>query len=163
MAQDYSFDVVSKVDPQELRNALDQVRREVGTRYDFKNAVAEITQEGNTLTLHADNEYRLQALVEVLQSKAFRRGISMKAFDYGKVEPAAKGTVRQQVTVKQGVPPELGRQLSKLIRDSGLKAQAQIQGDQLRVSSKSKDTLQQVIALLKQQELEIDLQFENYR
>ncbi|HEY3283684.1 MAG TPA: YajQ family cyclic di-GMP-binding protein [Armatimonadota bacterium] len=163
MAADYSFDVVSKVDTQELHNALDQVRREIGTRFDFKNSVSELTLEGEVLTLHSDSEHRLEALTEVLQSKLFKRGISLKALEYGKIEPAAKGTVRQKVTVKQGIATDLARKMVKLVKDSGLKAQAQIQGDQLRISSKSKDILQQVITLLKGEEFDVDLQFVNYR
>ena len=163
MAQDFSFDVVSKVDMQELKNALDQTMREIGTRFDFKNSVSNVTLEETTLKLVSDDEFRLKALIEVLEGKLVRRGISLKALEWGKIEPAAKGTVRQEVKVRQGIDTDKARQISNLIRDSKLKVQAQIQGDQLRVSSKVKDQLQAVMQLLKAQDLGIDLQFVNYR
>src|SRR5947207_7723688 len=163
MAQDFSFDVVSKVDLQELKNAVDQTLREIGTRFDFKDSVSNVEMDGSTLKLHSDDEYRLKALIEVLQGKLVRRGVSLKALEYGKLEPAAKGTVRQEITVRQGIDTDKARQMSKVIRDSKLKVQAQIQGDQLRVSSKVKDQLQAVQQLLKAQDLGIDLQFVNYR
>ena len=163
MAQDFSFDVVSKVDMQELKNAVDQTLREVGTRFDFKDSVSDVTLEGETLKLHSDDEYRLKALIEVLQGKLVRRGVSLKSLDYGKIEPASKGTVRQDITVRQGIDSDKARQMSKVIRDSKLKVQAQIQGDQLRVSSKVKDQLQAVQQLLKGEDFGLDLQFVNYR
>jgi uncharacterized protein YajQ (UPF0234 family) len=163
MAQDFSFDVVSKVDMQELKNAVDQTLREIGTRFDFKDSVSDVTLEGETLKLHSDDEYRLKALIEVLQGKLVRRGVSLKSLEYGKIEPASKGTVRQEITVRQGIDADKGRQMSKAIRDSKLKVQAQIQGDQLRVSSKVKDQLQAVQQLLKGEDFGIDLQFVNYR
>ena len=164
MAQDFSFDVVSRVDLQEVKNALDQVRREVGTRYDFKGSMASVELEDDqTLKLAAENEYRLKALIEVLEGKLFKRGVSLKSLVYGKVEPASKGTVRQEAKVQQGVEIEKGRKMVKLIKDSGLKVQAQIQGDQVRVSSKVKDQLQSAIQLLKAEDFGIDLQFVNYR
>jgi cyclic-di-GMP-binding protein len=163
MAQDFSFDVVSRVDMQELKNAVDQTRREIGTRFDFKNSVSNVTLEEASLKLVSDDEYRLKALIEVLEGKLVRRGVSLKALEWGKVEPAAKGTVRQEVKVRQGIDADKARQMSKLIRDSKLKVQVQIQGDQLRVSSKVKDQLQAAIQLLKSQDLGIDLQFVNYR
>jgi uncharacterized protein YajQ (UPF0234 family) len=163
MAQDFSFDVVSKVDVQELKNAVDQTLREVGTRFDFKNSVSNVTLEDSALKLVSDDEYRLKALIEVLEGKLVRRGVSLKALEWGKVEPAARGTVRQEVKVRQGIDADKARQISKLIRDSKLKVQAQIQGDQLRVSSKAKDQLQAAIQLLKSEDLGIDLQFVNYR
>ena len=163
MAQDFSFDVVSKVDMQELKNAVDQTMREIGTRFDFKDSVSEVTLEEATLKLHSDDEYRLQALIDVLQGKLVRRGVSLKALEYGKLEPAAKGTVRQEVKVRQGIDSDKARQMSKLIRDTKRKVQAQIQGDQLRVSSKSKDELQAIQQLLKSEDFGIDLQFINYR
>ena len=163
MAQDFSFDVVSKVDMQELRNAVDQTLREIGTRFDFKDSVSNVEMEGSTLKLHSDDEYRLNALVEVLQGKLVRRGVSLKALEYGKIEPASKGTVRQDITVRQGIDTDKARQMSKLIRDSKRKVQAQIQGDQLRVSSKSKDELQAIMQMLKAEDFGLDLQFVNYR
>jgi cyclic-di-GMP-binding protein len=163
MAQDFSFDVVSKVDLQELKNAVDQTLREIGTRFDFKDSVSNVELEGSALKLHSDDEYRLKALIEVLQGKLVRRGVSLKAMEYGKIEPASKGTVRQEITVRQGIDADKARQMSKLIRDSKRKVQAQIQGDQLRVSSKSKDELQAIMQLLRGQDFGIDLQFVNYR
>ena len=163
MAQDFSFDVVSKVDMQELRNAVDQTLREIGTRFDFKDSVSSVEMEGSTLKLHSDDEYRLKALIDVLQGKLVRRGVSLKALEYGKVEPASKGTVRQDISVRQGIDADKARQMSKLVRDSKRKVQAQIQGDQLRVSSKSKDELQAIMQMLKGEDFGIDLQFVNYR
>ncbi len=163
MAQDFSFDVVSRVDMQELKNAVDQTLREIGTRFDFKNSVSNVTLEETTLKLVSDDEYRLKALIEVLEGKLVRRGVSLKALEWGKVEPAAKGTVRQEVKVRQGIDGDKARQLGKLIRDSKLKVQVQIQGDQLRISSKVKDQLQSAMQILKSQDLGIDLQFVNYR
>jgi cyclic-di-GMP-binding protein len=164
MAQDFSFDVVSRVDIQEVKNAVDQAMREVGTRYDFKGTVCSIDlDEEETLKLAADNEFKLKALIEVLESKLFKRGVSLKSLSYGKMEPASKGTVRQEVKILQGVETEKARKMVKLIKDMGLKVQTQIQGDQLRVSSKVKDQLQSVMQMLKQQDFGIDLQFVNYR
>jgi hypothetical protein len=164
MAQDFSFDVVSRVDLQEVKNAVDQAMREVGMRYDFKGTVCDIKlDEEETLKLAADNEFKLKALIEVLESKLFKRGVSLKSLAYGKMEPASKGTVRQEVKIQQGVETEKARKMVKLIKDMGLKVQAQIQGDQLRVSGKVKDQLQAVMQMLKQQDFGIDLQFVNYR
>jgi uncharacterized protein YajQ (UPF0234 family) len=160
---DFSFDVVSKVDMQEVKNAIDQAEREIGTRYDFKNSNCTIELEGETLNLHADDEYRMTALIEVIQSKMVKRGVDLKSFDYGKPEPASKGTVRQTVTVKQGIPMEDAKKINKRLKDEGLKAQSQIQGDQLRVSSKSKDELQKAIQFLKTNDFGIPLQFTNFR
>jgi len=163
MASDFSFDVVSKPDMQEVKNALQQVEREIGTRYDFKGSVSEVELEGEKLKLHSDDEFRLTALVDVLQSKLVRRGVDLKFFEYGKIEAASKGTVRQDVTIKVGIPAEKAKQIAKMIRDEGFKAQAQIQEEQVRVSSKSKDELQKVIAFLKGASLDLPLQFVNYR
>lgn len=163
MAQDFSFDVVSKVDMQEVRNAIDQTMREVGTRFDFKNSISDVSQEGNVLKLVSDNDFKLKALIQVLQEKLARREVPLNALDFGKVEPAARDTVRQEITLKQGIETDKGKQIARLIKDSGLKAQTQLQGDQVRVSSKSKDILQQVMTLLKKEDLGITLQFTNYR
>jgi uncharacterized protein YajQ (UPF0234 family) len=165
MAQDFSFDVVSRVDMQEVKNAVDQAMREVGTRYDFKGSVCdiELDEDNNLFKLSADNEFKLKALIEVLESKLFRRGVSIKALGYGKVEPASKGTVRQEVKIQQGVETEKARRMVKLVKEMGLKVQAQIQGDQVRVSGKVKDQLQAAMQMLKQQDFGIDLQFVNYR
>jgi uncharacterized protein YajQ (UPF0234 family) len=163
MASEFSFDVVSKPDMQEVKNALQQVEREISTRYDFKDSVSELTLDGETIKLHSDDEFRLTALVDVLQSKLVRRSVDLKFFDYGKVEPATKGTVRQDVTIKAGIPTDKAKQITKMIRDQGYKVQAQIQDEQVRVSSKSKDDLQKVMQLLKGSDLDVPLQFVNYR
>lgn len=158
-----SFDIVSKVDMQELKNAVDQALREVANRFDFKNSVSNIEIEGEALKLHSDDEYKMKALVDILQSKLMKRGLSIKALDYGKIEPAAKMTVRQEIKLKQGVDQDTARKIVKLIKDSGRKVTTQIQGDQVRVASKSKDDLQAVMQLLRGADLPVDLQFVNYR
>src|SRR5579883_873242 len=163
MASDFSFDIVSKPDMQEVKNALQQVEREISTRYDFKGSVSELELDGETIKLHSDDEFKLTALVDVLQSKLVRRGIDLKFLEYGKVEPASKGTVRQEVTIKTGIPTDKAKQITKMIKDQGLKVQAQIQDEQVRVSSKSKDDLQKAIQYLKGASLDIPLQFVNYR
>jgi len=158
-----SFDVVSKVDLQEVKNALQQVEREIAGRFDFKNSVSKVELEGEVLKIHADDEFKLKAVVDILQGKLIKRSVSIKALDYGKVEPAAKATVRQDVKLKQGLDPDTARKVAKLIKDSGKKVTTQIQGDQVRVTGKNKDDLQAVIALLKAADLTVDLQFVNYR
>lgn len=163
MAGDVSFDVVSDFDPQELRNALDQVRREVSQRYDFKGATVELTQGSNELTLLTDDEFRAKAVRDLVESKALRRGLSLKIFDWGTVEPAGGNRVRQHIGLRRGLPDDLARRLSKLIRDEFPKVRPQIQGDAIRVSGKSKDDLQRVIARLRGLDEPLPLQFENYR
>ena len=163
MAQEYSFDVVSKVDMQEVRNAVDQAKREIGTRFDFKGSVSDIEFEDGGLKLTSDDDYRLKALREVLQSKLIRRSVPVQAFEYGKVEEATHRSVRQHVKLKQGVEPDVARQIVKLIKDLGLKVQSQVQGDQVRVSGKAKDDLQKVMDTLRKQDLGVALQFVNYR
>ena len=160
---DSSFDVVSRVDVQELKNAVDQAVREVENRFDFKNSVSSIELEGEVLKLHSDDEYKLKSLIDILQGKLVKRGISLKALDYGKLEPAAKATVRQEIKLKQGLDSDTARKVAKLIKDSGKKVTTQIQGDQVRVTAKSKDELQGVIQLLRGADLPVDLQFINYR
>jgi uncharacterized protein YajQ (UPF0234 family) len=160
---EFSFDIVSKTDPQEVKNALDQATREIETRFDFRNSICEIKHEKDTLTLLADDESRLTALVDVLQSKLIKRGIDVRFLDYGKIEEASKGTVRQVVTIKNGLPTEAAKKIVKLIKDKGLKVNAQIQDQQVRVTSKSKDDLQSVIVALKGSDIEAPLQFVNYR
>lgn len=163
MAGDVSFDVVSDFDPQELRNALDQVRREVSQRYDFKGATVELTQGSDELTLLTDDEFRAKAVRDLVESKALRRGLSLKIFDWGTVEPAGGNRVRQHIGLRRGLPDELARRLSKLIRDEFPKVRPQIQGDAIRVSGKNKDDLQRVIARLRGLDEPVPLQFENYR
>jgi len=158
-----SFDVVSRVDFAEVKNAIQQTERELEGRWDFKNSVSSVTLENEILKLHSDDEFKLKALVDVLQSKLHKRGISLKALDFGKVEPAAKATVRQEVRLKQGIDQDTGRKVVKLIKDSGRKVTSQIQGEQVRVTGKSKDDLQAIQQLLRDTDLVVDVQFVNYR
>jgi uncharacterized protein YajQ (UPF0234 family) len=160
---DSSFDLVSDFDQQELVNALDQVRREIATRYDFKASKAAIELAKDELVLTADDEYRAAAVKDLVQSKAVRRGLSLKIFEWGKLEPAAGGTVRQHVTLKRGLSPEQAKQLAKLIREQFPKVKPSIQGDAVRVSAKSKDELQAVIGHLRGIDYPVELQFTNYR
>lgn len=163
MAQEYSFDVVSDFDQQEMVNAVDQARREITTRYDFKGVTAEIEMEKDQLVLHTDSDMQLKSMFDVLQSKLHRRGIDLKVLDPQKPEPAAKGSVRQVLKLRRGISDDLARTLNKRIKSGHPKVQSRIQGDQLRVSSKEKDALQAVIQDLKELDLEVPLQFNNYR
>ncbi|EJY55194.1 protein of unknown function DUF520 [Alicyclobacillus hesperidum URH17-3-68] len=163
MAKEASFDIVSKVDLQEVTNAVDQARREIETRFDFKGSKSEIHLEDGQLTLLSDDEYKLSQVYDVLQTKLVKRNVSLKALKPGKVEPAAGGTVRQTVTLAQGIDADVAKRITKLIKDSKIKVQAQIQGDQVRVSGKSRDDLQAVIQMLREADLDIPLQFTNYR
>jgi cyclic-di-GMP-binding protein len=163
MAGDVSFDVVSEFDEQELRNALDQVRREVQQRYDFKGVTVELTQAKDEVTLLTDDEYRAAAVKDLVESKAIRRGLSLKIFDWGKIEQAGGNKVRQRIGLRRGLTDDLAKKLSKLIRDEFPKAKPQIQGDAVRVSGKSKDELQRVIARLRELDEPVPLQFQNYR
>jgi uncharacterized protein YajQ (UPF0234 family) len=163
MAGDVSFDVVSDFDEQELRNALDQVRREVQQRFDFKGATVDLTQSKADITLVTDDEFRAKAVQDLIESKAVKRNLSLKIFDWGKVEPAGGNKVRQVITLRRGLNEELARKLTKLIRDEFPKVKSSIQGDAIRVSGKSKDDLQRVIARLRGLDEPVPLQFENYR
>lgn len=165
MAGDSSFDVVSDYDRQELVNALDQVRREIGTRFDFKGARADIELGKDELTIHTDSETRAKAIREIIESKAVKRGLSLKIFDWGTIDPAGGMTVRQKVILRKGLNEELAKKISKLIRDEFPKCKSQIQGDAVRVTGKSKDDLQRVIARLKEESegYPLPLQFQNYR
>ena len=165
MAGDVSFDVVSDFDQQELVNALDQARREIQTRYDFKGSKAEFELGKTEIVLRADTESRARAMRDLLESKAIRRGLSLKIFDWGEIEEAGGNTVRQQIGLRRGLPEDLAKKISKLLRDEFPKAKSQIQGDAVRVSSKSKDELQKVIARLRQESegYPVPLQFQNYR
>jgi hypothetical protein len=163
MAGDVSFDVVSEFDEQELRNALDQVRREVQQRYDFKGATVELAQAKDELTLLTDDEYRATAVKDLVESKAVRRGLSLKIFDWGKVEEAGGNKVRQTITLRRGLDDSLAKKISKLIRDEFPKVKSSIQGDAVRVSGKSKDELQRVIGRLRELDEAVPLQFQNYR
>jgi len=163
MAGDQSFDVVSDFDEQELRNALDQVRREVGTRFDFKGVTVELTLAKDEITLLTDDEYRAAAVKDLIESKAIRRSLSLKIFDWGKVEEAGGNKVRQTIGLRRGLSEEVAKKITKLIRDEFPKVKSQIQGDAVRVSGKSRDDLQRVIARLRELDLAVPLQFENYR
>jgi uncharacterized protein YajQ (UPF0234 family) len=163
MAGDVSFDVVSEFDEQELRNALDQVRREVQQRYDFKGVTVELTQAKDEVSLLTDDEYRAAAVKDLLESKAVRRGLSLKIFDWGRIEQAGGNKVRQRIGLRRGLTDDLAKKLSKLIREEFPKAKPQIQGDAVRVSGKSKDELQRVIARLRELDEPVPLQFQNYR
>jgi len=163
MAGEVSFDVVSDFDAQELRNALDQVRREVIQRYDFKGAHVDLTQEKDQIILVTDSEMRAKAIRDLIESKAVRRSLSLKIFDWGVVEPAGGNRVRQRIGLQRGLPDDLARKLVKLIRDDFPKVQPRIQGDAIRVAGKSKDELQRVITKLRELDEAVPLQFENYR
>jgi uncharacterized protein YajQ (UPF0234 family) len=163
MAGDISFDVVSDFDEQELRNALDQVRREVQQRYDFKGVTVDLTQAKEELTLVTDDEHRAAAVKDLIESKAIRRNLSLKIFDWGKVEPSGGNKVRQVIKLRRGLTEDVAKRISKLIRDEFPKSKAQIQGDAVRVSGKSRDELQKVIARLRELDEPVPLQFQNYR
>lgn len=163
MAGEVSFDVVSEFDVQELRNALDQVRREVAQRFDFRGATVDIEQGKDELTLVTDDEFRAKAIRDLIESKAVRRGLSLKIFEWGPVEPSGGNKVRQRIGLRRGLPDDLARKLSKLIRDEFPKVKNQIQGDAIRVSGKSKDELQRVITRLRGLDEVVELQFQNYR
>ncbi|MBI4914181.1 MAG: YajQ family cyclic di-GMP-binding protein [Acidobacteria bacterium] len=166
MASDCSFDAVSKVDLAEVKNAVDQAMKEIGQRYDFKGSASRIELKDQAqVVLHSDDEMRLKAVIDVLQSKLHKRGVSIRAMEFGKVEPASKGTVRQEVKINQGIPQEKAKALVAALKNSKIKVQCAIQGDQLRVSGKNKDDLQEAIALLRKEQDKhaIDLQFTNYR
>jgi hypothetical protein len=163
LAGEVSFDVVSEFDEQELRNALDQVRREVQQRYDFKGVTVELTQGKEELTLLTDDEYRAAAVKDLVETKAVRRGLSLKIFDWGKVEPAGGNKVRQHIGLRRGLDEPLAKRITKLIRDEFPKVKSQIQGEAVRVSGKSKDDLQRVIARLRELDEPVPLQFQNYR
>ena len=163
MAGEVSFDVVSDFDEQELRKALDQVRREVQQRYDFKGATVQLTQDKTELVLLTDDDFRARSVRDLIESKAVRRGLSLKIFEWGTVEPAGGNKVRQVIGRKRGLSDDLARKLVKQIRDEFPKVQPRNQRDAIRVASKSKDELQKVIVRLRELDLEVPLQFENYR
>ena len=163
MAGDVSFDVVSDFDEQELRNALDQVRREVGTRYDFKGVTVELEQAKDELTLLTDDEHRAAAIKDLIESKAIRRSLSLKIFDWGKVEEAGGNKVRQRIGLRRGLPEDVAKRITRLIREEFPKSKGSIQGDAVRISGKSKDELQRIMSRLRELDEAVPLQFENYR
>jgi hypothetical protein len=160
---DNTFDVVSKIDLQEVSNAVQQALKEIHTRFDLKDSKSNIELEKDAVILHSADEYKLKAVNEVLQQKLVKRGVPLKGLIYGAVEPAAGGTAKRRITIQQGIPIEKAREIVKTIKDSKRKAQAAIQGDLVRVSSRDRDTLQEIIALLRQKDFGIDMQFTNYR
>lgn len=163
MAKDNSFDIVSVVDKQEVTNAVTQAEREIENRFDFKGSKSEIKHDGDTITLISDDEFKMKNVIDILESKMVKRGIDLKSLKYGKLEPAAGDTVRQVVTIQQGIDKELGKKITKFIKGTKIKVQAQIQEDQVRVSGKSRDDLQAIIQAIKGHDFGIPLQFSNYR
>jgi hypothetical protein len=164
MASDNSFDVVSKVELQEVKNAIDQASKEVHARFDLKDSKSKIELEGtDVIQLASQSEYTLKAVIEILSQKLVKRGVSLKNLEYEKLEPAANSSVRQKIKLIQGIPSEKAKQVVALIKESKKKAQASIQGDTVRVVSKDRDVLQEVMALLRGKDLGVDLQFTNFR
>jgi len=159
-----SFDIVSKIDLQEVSNAIQQALKEIHTRFDLKDSKSNITLEGkDAIILASQDDFKLKAINDVFQQKLVKRGVPLKGLSYGTIEPAAGSTVRQRISMQQGIPIEKAREIVKVIKNSNQKVQASIQGDLVRVSGKDRDTLQSVIALLKQSDFGIDMQFTNYR
>ncbi|APB71405.1 YajQ family cyclic di-GMP-binding protein [Paenibacillus peoriae] len=163
MASENSFDIVSKMDMQELTNAVHQTEREIETRFDFKDSKSSLKLEKEALTIASEDEYKLNAVIDILQSKMAKRGLSLKNVEYGKLEPASLGSVRQRLSLKQGIDQENAKKINILIRDSKLKVKSQIQGDQIRVTGKNRDDLQAIIQLLRKADLPLELQFTNMK
>jgi uncharacterized protein YajQ (UPF0234 family) len=163
VAAENSFDIVCKIDMQEVTNALDQARREIATRYDLKGSRNEVTLDKTDVVVTVPDDMKLKAVLDILQSKLHKRGVPLKALTYGTVEEGGGGVLRQRIGLQQGIPIEKAREIVRLIKDTKLKLQAAIQEDQVRVSGKNRDDLQQIIALLKDRDLGIALQFANYR
>ncbi|MCI0523844.1 MAG: YajQ family cyclic di-GMP-binding protein [Acidobacteria bacterium] len=164
MAQQNTFDIVSKIDHAEVVNAVNQALKEVQTRFDFKGSKSDIELEKqDAIILTSDDEYRLKSLNDILQTKFVKRGVPLKGLTYGKIEQALGGTVRQRIALQQGIPQEKAKEIVKFIKDTKLKVQSSIQGDMVRVTGRDRDTLQEVIAALRNQDFGIDMQFTNYR
>lgn len=163
MTKENSFDITSKVDYAEVSNAINQTRKEISQRFDFKGSKALVDIHDNDLILSAEDETKLRNMNDILQSKLIKRGVPLKALEYDKVEPSAGGTVRQVAKIQQGIPTEKAKEIVKFIKDEKIKVQASIQGDSVRVSGKDRDILQEVIAKLKTKDFGIDMQFTNYR
>lgn len=162
-SKECSFDVVSQVELQEVDNAVNQTSKEIAQRFDFRNSKSSLSLDGDKITILADDDYKLKSVIDILQSKVVKRGISLKNLDYGKVESASHGTVRQIISIKNGISKEIAKDVVALIKGTKLKVQAQIMDDQVRVSAKDKDDLQSVIAALKKSDFPVELQFINYR
>ena len=163
MAAENSFDIVSKIDMAEVTNAVTQAMKEISQRFDFKGSKSNIEQEKEALVVLSDDEYKLKSVVDILQGKLVKRGVPTKNLSYGKVEAALSGTVRQRITMQQGIPTDKAKEVVKAIKDAKIKVQASIQADQVRVSGKNRDDLQAVIQLLKGKDFGVELQFTNYR
>ena len=165
MADQSSFDIVSEVNMQEVKNAIDQTMKEIRQRFDFKNSKSDLTlkEKGKELVVISDDDYKLKAVLDILKAKCVKRSVSLKALNYGKIEQALGGTVRQSIAIQSGIVDEKAKSIVKGIKEGKHKVQTQIQGEQIRVQSKSKDELQAVINFLKQKDFGIDLQYINYR
>jgi len=163
MASECSFDIASKVDLQEVDNAVHQTMREIGQRFDFKGSVATVSREGSALVLLAEDEFKLKQMLDILEGKLVKRQVPLKALSHGKVESASGGKARQRIELQQGIPTEKAREIVKLIKAAKFKVQAQIQEDQVRVFGRDKDALQMVIQFFREQDLGIHMQFMNYR
>lgn len=163
MAKENSFDIVSKVDFSEVTNAITQAMKEIQTRYDFKGSKSDLSLDNEELVLVSDDEFKLEQLKDVLLSKLIKRSVPVKNLDYGKIEGASGGTVRQRAKLVQGIDKDTSKKINSLIKDSGLKVKSQIQGDQLRITGKSKDDLQQAMAAVREADLPVDVQFVNFR
>lgn len=165
MASENSFDIVSKIEMQEIKNAIEQAMKEVAQRFDFKGSKSEIKLEekNNEILVSSDDEYKLKSLLDILQSKLVKRGISLKALTYDKIESALGGTVKQNIKLQQGIPSEKAKEVVKVIKETKIRVQSQIQGDQVRVTGKNRDDLQAIIKLLRERDFGIDMQFGNYR
>lgn len=163
VAKENTFDIVSRVDLQEVRNAVDQSIRELRTRFDFKGSRSDIIYDGEEIILVGDDEFKLKNVIDILETKMVKREINLKALRYGKIEPAAKDTVRQKVSLVQGLDKDRAKVITKLVKDSKLKVQVAIQGDQVRISGKNRDDLQAIMQIIKDHDFDIPLQFVNYR
>ncbi|MFZ5649762.1 MAG: YajQ family cyclic di-GMP-binding protein [Bacillota bacterium] len=163
MSKENSFDIVSRVDLQEIDNALNQVMKEIKNRFDFKGSKSSVEYADGKIVIHSDDDFKLKSVVDIMESKMVKRGINLKALRYGKVEKAAGDTVRQKIDIVQGVDKDLAKDIIKLAKDTKLKVQASFQNDQVRVSGKNRDDLQQVIRVIKERDWEIPLQFINMR
>lgn len=163
MAKENSFDIASKVDLNEVSNALHQTMKEVRQRFDFKGSSSEVRLDEEELILTSDDEYKLQSLIDIMQQKLVKRKVPLKALSYGKLESALGGTVRQKVSIQQGISSEKAKEIVRFIRDTKLKVRSTIQADSVRIAGRDRDTLQEVIALLREKDFGIDMQFTNYR
>jgi len=163
VASENSFDIVSKIDLQEVDNAVQQAMKEIGQRYDFKGSRAEIRREGETVHLHAQDDYKLRAMTEILNKRLAGRNVPLKGLSYGPAQEATGGTLRQEIALQQGIPQEQAKEIVRILKSSGLKVQPAIMADQVRVKGKNRDDLQSAMRVLRDSELPIDMQFTNYR